>query len=245
MKKAQVSEPQLSVAAFSQRCKTLAVQFGSAVGLRSGEVAFAPEISSTVAVMTLGGRASEMISRNRGSSHRVVPLASIQEDILIWTGYRESWQKLGSEQNFRFVEAGFTLHVGRQGELSKPQIMRSEWVGRRSRAFVELAGHPHWQLDVLETARAKEPSTPARFTDVESASPVKEFGDMPTPANGSNLLLGLTVENMHLASSAQWWRLSGSDAAHVPETVSDLDRWILACTVYLRQEASRCRVIPA
>jgi hypothetical protein len=192
--------------------------------------------------MTLGGRASEMIARNRGRPHRVLPLALLNDDVWMWTGYREGWLKQGSEQNFRFVDAGFTLHIGRPGELTKPQILRSEWVGRRSRAFVEQAGHPHWQLDVLESARAGvSPPQLVRFGEPVERQPAIEFAGVK-PTEPTDLLLGLTVENMHLASAAPWWRLSGADVAHLPETVADLDRWILGCIAYLRQEAVRCRV---
>lgn len=240
--KAEAPEPHLSVAAFSHRCKRLAVEFGGAIGLPTGDLAFAPDINSTAAIMTLGGRASEMITRNRGKSHRVVPLAALSDDVFIWTGYREAWQKQGSEQNFRFVEGGFTLHLGRQGEVTKPQVLRSEWVGRRSRAFIDSAGHPHWQLDVLESARATVPTAPARFGDPSAPQPVVEFDSAAISVDGPDLLMGLTVENMHLASAALWWRLPGANLAHLPETVAELDRWILGCVAYLRQEAARCKI---
>ncbi len=243
--KTEAPEPQLSLAAFSQRCKRLAVEFGGAIGLPTGDLAFAPEINSTTATMTLGGRASEMITRNRGRSHRVVPLTALSDDVFIWTGYREAWQKQGSEQNLRFVEGGFTLHLGRQGEVTKPQILRSEWVGRRSRAFVDMAGHPHWQLDVLESARSTVPNVPARFGDLDAPRPVVDFNSAAISADGPDFLLGLTVENMHLASAALWWRPPGANVAHLPETVAELDRWILGCVAYLRQEAARCRVVPS
>lgn len=243
LSKAEAPEPHLSVTAFSQRCKSLAVKFGVAIGLTTGDLAFAPDINSTTASMTLSGRASEMITRNRGRSHRVVPLVALSEDVFIWTGYREAWQKQGSEQNFRFVEAGFTLHLGRQGEVTKPQILRSEWVGRRSRAFIDMAGHPHWQLDVLESARSIVPTVPTRFGDPAAPQPVIEFDSAATSVDGSNLLMGLTVENMHLASAALWWRLPGADVAHLPETVAELDRWILGCVTYLHQEAARCKIV--
>lgn len=240
--KAEASEPQLSVAAFSQRCKRLAVEFGRAIGLPTGDLAFAPDINSTAALMTLGGRASEMITRNRGRSHRVVPLAALSDDVFIWTGYRETWQKQGLEKNFRFVEGGLTLHLGRQGEVTKPQILRSEWVGRRSRAFVDSAGHPHWQLDVLESARANVSAAPIRFDNSAAPQPVLEFDRATAAIDGSDLLMSLTVENMHLASAALWWRLPEVKVAHLPETVAELDRWLLGCIVYLRQEAARCKV---
>jgi hypothetical protein len=233
----------LSASAFIQRCKTLAVRFGESVGLATGELAFAPEISSTAALMTLAGRASEMIARNRGRTHRVVPLCPVTDDVLVWTGYRECWRKQGAEQNFRFVEGGFTLHIGRQGEVSKPQILRSEWIGRRSGAFINQAGHPHWQLDVLESARVDVPKAPARFDDPATPRTALEFSSEPAPVVDDNLLLGLTVERMHLASAALWWRVPSVPVAHLPETVGDLDRWILGCVAYLRQEAARCAIV--
>ena len=240
---AEPREPNLSVGAFSQRSKTLAVCFGAAIGLSTGELAFAPEISGGAATMTLAGRASETIARNRGKTHRVVPIAHLNDEVWIWTGYRESWLKKGSEQNFRFVDAGFTLHIGRRGELSKPQILRSEWVGRRSRAFVELAGHPHWQFDALESARTSAPVLlPVRFGEPAERQPATEFSG-GEPVEPSGLLLGLTVENMHLASAAFWWQSSSANVAHLPESVEDLDRWILGCIAYLRQEAGRCKIV--
>jgi hypothetical protein len=237
---AETKEPSLSVRAFEQRARSLAVSFGNAIGLRAGQIVFAPDISSTVAIMTIAGRDSETITRNRGKTHRVVPIFSISDDVAIWTGYRETWLKEGSEQSFRFADAGFTLHVGRLGELAKPQILRSEWVGRRSRAFVELAGHPHWQLDILESAREARPKT-VRFGDLAEQPAMKEFVGKDS-VEPSELLSGLTVENMHLASAALWWRSSAAAVAHTPVSVKELDLWIIGCISYLRQEASRCEI---
>ena len=187
--KAEQVEPTLSTLAFTQRCKALAVRFGQVLGQATGEVAFAPDISSTAAMMSLGGRASEIIARNRGKPHRVLPLCPIVGDVLAWIGYRECWQKLGAEQSFRFFEGGFTLHVGRQGELDKPQILRSEWIGRRSNVFVNEAGHPHWQLDVLESARERPPKPPIRFEGITAPSAAVEFGAIAAPAVGENCFL--------------------------------------------------------
>ena len=244
--KADTSEPNQSVAAFSQRCKALAVKFAAAIDLPRGDVAFAPEFTSTTAAMTLNGRASEVIERNRGLSHPVVPIALLRDDIWIWTGYREAWLKQGAELNFRFVDAGFTLHVGRRGEVNKPQLLRSEWVGRRSRAFVERAGHPHWQLDALESARKNSRgSTVARFGETPAPAEVAEFDSSAAAGSADdirNLLIGFTIEDMHLASAALWWRPSGAEVVHLPQTVGELDRWILGCVTYLRQEAARCRI---
>lgn len=193
--------------------------------------------------MTLAGRAREMTGRNQGRAHRVVPLVAVTDDVLMWAGYRERWQKQGGEQNLRFVEGGFTLHLGRPGELAKPQLLRSEWVGRRSRAFVDLAGHPHWQLDVLESARVTTPVVPACFDDPAAPRTPIDFDSGLAPAAGPDLLLGLTIENMHLASAALWWRVPGASITHLPGSVAELDRWILGCVAYLRQESGRCKIV--
>lgn len=240
--KNEASEPSLSASRFNQRCGSLAASFADTVGLQIGEIAFAPEISNTSATMSLCGRASETISRNRGSAHPVVPLATLSDEVSLWVGYKESWEKYGNLQNFRFVEGGFTLHVGRPGELEKPQVLRNEWVGRRSRAFVDKAGHPHWQLDALESIRTSTPKPEVRFGDLASSSAVREFTSEIEPPDVTSLLLSLTIEKMHLASAAHWWRPPEVSVAHVPETVTELDRWVIGCVSYMRQEALRCRI---
>lgn len=103
------------------------------------------------------------------------------------------------------------------------------------------AGHPHWQLDVLESAR-QAVVEPARFAEA-AAHPV-EFGSASAEeAFGESLLFGLTVERMHLASAALWWRKPSLPVAYPPESVADLDRWILGCVTYLRQEVQRCVIV--
>lgn len=207
--------------------------------MSAGEVLLAPDLSNEIAAVSLGGRASEIIERNRGGRHRVLPLCMVSSDVLAWTGYRERWEKRGHELNFRFVECGFTLHVGRVGEIEKPQIMRSEWVGPRSRSFVENVGHPHWQMDVLESARAQLWVEPVTFAEVPpSPAEFKAPDSFPI-----DLLRRLTLERMHLASSTTWWRHPPQPIAHMPTNVADLDRWILGCISYLRQEIGRCAIV--
>ena len=222
---------------------TLAKQLSDTLGFAKGEIALLPEIRGLAAVMTLGGRASEAIARNRGKSHNVVPLCAVTEDVFAWSGYRELWQKESADKNFRFVEGGFTLHIGRQGELAKPQILRSEWVGRRNGAFGNQAGHPHWQLDVLESARTRPRETTARFDDTIDERAAVDFGGEPRPMSGEDLIFGLTIERVHLASAALWWKQPSIPVAHPAETVADLDRWVLGCVSYLRQELGRCAIV--
>lgn len=238
--KTEATEPRLSVRAFEQRCRTLAVRFGEALNQPIGQVFFDPEVREAVAIMSLRGRGSEVVARNRGAAHWVFPFYTLSHDVRAWIGFRERWTQNSGEQNYRFEEGGFTLHVGREGELAKPQVLRSEWVGRRSTSFGNQAGHPHWQLDILETARDRMPAAPARFDGLEGpASPV-EFRQAPPV----DVLLGLTIERMHLASAAPWWRLPMVPIATAPADVAELDRWILGCISYLRQEVQRCEIVP-
>jgi hypothetical protein len=84
--------------------------------------------------------------------------------------------------------------------------------------------------------------SPVRFGDAAEPQTSLEFSSTD-PIEPPNMLLGLTVENMHLASAARWWRTSDSQVAHAPQTVVDLDHWIIGCVSYLRREAGRCKVI--
>jgi len=236
-------EPNLSVSAFEQRCKSLAIRFGAVLEIARGEVAFLHEIRNADAVMNIGGRASEVISRNRGRDHRVVPLCCVSQDIFAWTSYREHWKKNTTEQNFRFIEGGFTLHVGRIGERIKPQILRNEWVGPRGNGFTNNAGHPHWQFDALESLRNTEQFPRARFGEADSPARAQEFGEQPKLNEYEELPTGVTIERMHLASAANWWREPNVTIAHVPETVPEIDLWVLGCAAYMRQEVQRCEII--
>ena len=175
MSKADTVEPKLTVAAFSQRSKALADKFSDILGVTKGQVFFTSQTTDTDATLDLNGRISEFIERNRGPKHRVIPLCQLAVGIFAWVGFRERWQRIEDTRSYRFIEGGFTIHVGRQGELSKPQIMRGEWAGRRSKTFGEGIGHPHWQLDVLETVRAHSADMPARFESGEM--PATEFGN--------------------------------------------------------------------
>ena len=238
MPRTEEGEAVLSIAGLTQRCRTLAAAIGTTLGLPGGEVSLASDVTGNGATMSLGGRASEVISRNRGRPHRVLPLCAISGDVFGWVGYREGWDKRGGEQMFRFMEGGFTLHIGRAGEIEKPQVMRSEWVGPRSRSFEEHAGHPHWQMDALESSRNRPRSVPAVFGE-EPSGPIEFEETTPTPAD---LLRRLTLERVHLASAATWWRQGPQAIAHAPASVADLDRWVLGCLSYLRQEMGRCQI---
>jgi hypothetical protein len=237
------AEPSLSVTEFEVRCKRLAADFSKALKFQTGDIFFSPEVTSAVALMSLGGRASEVIARNQGQSHRVVPLCKLAEEVHIWIGFRERWTRNAGDKKYSFEDGGFTLHLGREGEISKPQILRSEWVGCRSSSFANRAGHPHWQLDVLETARSHTSPARSHFSASEKTADLAEFEPAPPTVTPKDILLGLTIERMHLASAAQWWRHPALPIANAPSNVQDLDRWILGCLNYMRQEIQRCIIV--
>jgi hypothetical protein len=216
------------------------VSFSKVLGLDTGSVAFDPVISAADASMSLVGRATEVVERNRGTRHHVVPLCTLAPDVVAWVGYREAWVKPISERNFRYVDGGFTLHVGRAGYLEKPQILRSEWSGSRSKSFLNLAGHPHWQLDALESARINRAE---RLSFGKPMPITKQFEATPETDATQRMLLGLTIERLHLASAAAWWREPVALVANSPATVADIDRWMLGCVAYLKQEAARCAIL--
>ena len=199
-------------------------------------------MSDVVALISLGGRASEVIERNTGTKQRVVKLCPISDELYAWVGFREQWQRMGSQRNFAFVSGGFSIHVGRPGEVNKPQVMRSEWMSRHSSVANGDVGQPHWHIDILETARNSMDDTPARFDAKEDLEVVREFRFENDAPRYEDLFLGITIERMHLASAAQWWQGQDATISHSPTTVSELDQWIFGCMAYIRQEMYRCQV---
>ena len=59
----------------------------------------------------------------------------------------------------------------------------------------------------------------------------------------ADILGGLTLERMHLASAAHWWLEQGHGVVHAPRSVAELDRWLFNTLSFLRHEASRCVIL--
>ena len=194
MRKSKGSEAALPVGGLDQRCATLTSKFHSALGYQAEPISFVSEIVSTEAIISLGGRASELIERNVGKNHRVVQLCSLSHDLFGWVGFRERWQRSERQKNLRFLDAGFTIHVGKQGEVSKPQIMRSEWVGQRSQNNNDRVGHPHWQIDLLQTVRTRLQRSQPTFTANSQANRTAEFGAVEQLLEADDPLLTVAVE---------------------------------------------------
>ena len=240
LRKRDVSEPILPFTNVKSRCLTLASKFTDILKEPTGYIFCDTATVNDETTISLGSRAGEVIERNAGQSHRVVQLCSLSIDVFAWVGFRERWRRDGKERSLRFVDAGFTLHVGRQGDLIKPQILRSEWVGMRGRHFHDHIGHPHWQIDIMDTARRRWMEEVLVFGDSPQRRPNGTFGVDHKPELVDQLLLMVPVEKMHLASFAPWWQKGTVTVANAPANVSELDRWIVGCISYLRQEVERC-----
>lgn len=195
----------------------------------------------------LTGAAIERVERNRGTAS-VAQLLPLPGDLFAWLGYQEIWD-LKSGRIFAFRQAGLTVHVGELSDPVKPQLFRLEWPGLRDwdRSGIGFqsrgAGHPHWQIDVLESLHAR----PDRATfDPEPSEEVEDFDVEITPQPPSDRIRALTIEKMHLASAAPWWLSNsaefGQHHLNAPHSQEDLMRWLTSAIAYIKQELSRCTI---
>ena len=187
----------------------------------------------------------ERIDRNRGGQSSVAPVIALDGELFAWIGYYEAWRSVRGTLPFAFRDLSLTVHIGRQGDPVKPQIFRSEWAGVSDWGGGEIgfqaagAGHPHWQIDALESLAAF--AEPAQF-EPDPAEDIAIFGgDAPAP---EELLRSVTIERMHFASAADWWVpiAKGGTPRHMnaPRELDDLTLWAVNCVEYLRQELGRC-----
>ena len=240
MPRSKSGEPTLSIVALESRCSTLASKIARALGISSDKVYCTSETANAQAVIGLAGRSSELIERNAGQKHRVIQLCRLSDDVFAWVGFRERWQRIGRERHMRFLDVGFTIHVGREGELIKPQIFRSEWVGVGGRNGRDQVGHPHWQIDIVDTVRRKRQEDKVGFGGASKVYPRSGFDNNGKLDQSENFLLSVPIEKIHFASAAPWWEKGEVMVANAPNDIPALDRWIVGCISYLRQEVARC-----
>ncbi len=194
----------------------------------------------------LRGADVERIDRNRGLAS-VVPVVQLPDDLAAWLGYQEVWDLESGRLPYVFRQASLTVHVGEVGDSVKPQLLRLEWPGLRDwdRSGVSFqspgAGHPHWQLDLLESLAALR--EPVEFKP-DGADDVQDFDALIAAPTLADRLSRLTVERMHLASAAPWWAVQpgpyGAHHLNAPVSQDELTRWFAASVAYLAQELSRC-----
>ena len=198
----------------------------------------------------LRGVGVERIDRNRGLAS-VVPLVELPEELSAWLGYQEVWDLDTGRAPYAFRQASLTVHVGEIGDPVKPQLLRLEWPGlrdwdRRGVGFQSPgAGHPHWQLDLLESLAAIR--EPAVF-EPDRVEVLEDFDLLTAAPSLSDRLTRLTIERMHLASAAPWWAahpgVYGLHHLNAPANQDDLTRWFAASVAYVAQEVARCTLRP-
>jgi len=195
------------------------------------------------------GSACERVTRNRGGASFVAPISVLRDDFCAWLGLQEVWDVGGGQRPYAFKQLGLTVHFGSNGDPIKPQVFRSEWVGVRDWDGTGInfqspgAGHPHWQIDVMESMRIA--TRPVAFHP--ASDQVEEFRDEATSVD--TLVRSITIESMHFASAALWWTLPLADGlplhVNAPADDADLTRWLESSLAYIKQELERCRVRPS
>lgn len=232
-------------AQLDQRWAKIGTILNSGMDRSAREIHVDPDYQAGGVWTGLRGRGVERIDRNHGTAS-VARLLPLPDDLFAWLDYKEIWDLEGG-RTFVFRQAGLTVHVGEVGDPVKPQLFRLEWPGLRDwdRSGIGFqssgAGHPHWQIDVLESLHDQRDST--RF-DPEIGEEIENFDTEVITPTLSDRIRALTFEKMHLASAAPWWLNRSAEFGlhhlNAPANQEDLLRWLTAALVYIKQELSRC-----
>jgi hypothetical protein len=231
--------------ALEQRWLSLSSQLGSMLGFNSQQLRIDSEAQAEAVWAGLQGSACERVNRNRGGAARVAPLQALQKDLFAWLGLQEVWDVGVGPRPFVFRQLSLTVHFGYVGDPIKPQALRLEWPGVRDWHGAGLsfqtpgAGHPHWQIDILESLAEQKNVDFAVSTET-----VEDFGAEQLTPDLNDLLRSISIEKMHLPSAARWWLPATSVAQghhmNVPPDLAGLTRWLSQSIPYMQQELKRC-----
>jgi hypothetical protein len=200
------------------------------------------------------GSACETVQRQRGPATPVAPISDIgKSGLKSWLGFQEVWDAQQGGQRFSFRYLSLTVHFGYDGDPVKPQVFRAEWSGIKDWTGAGMsfqspgAGQPHWQFDLAETLR--RPLEQGRGSLNRLSGETDEVEEFPPTRQTPDVLSAvraLTLERMHFASAAHWWRprdmSQTSEHMNAPSDESGLSRWALQCIAYIRQELVRCEI---
>ncbi len=242
-----LAELRTTKGALDQRWRELTAQLGSMLGQNAQKVRIDAEAQSDRVWAGLQGSACERVTRNRGGAASVAPLCTLPRNLVAWLGLQEVWDIRAGPRPYVFRQLGLTIHFGYTGDPVKPQVFRLEWPGVRDWTGAGLAfqtpgaGHPHWQIDILQSL-AEE--TRAESFTVAPTEIIEDFGSEPSTPELDELLRSITLENMHLASAARWWMPSTSCQSgqhmNAPPDLAGLTRWVAESVSYVKQELGRC-----
>jgi hypothetical protein len=110
-----------------------------------------------------------------------------------------------------------------------------------------VAGHPHWQFDVLESLSSDKAEENANEllellradNEGEDVEPTEFMpaGDQPIIAD---IVSAQKLSRLHFASAASWWRSAPHNAhAHSPQRAEETAVWLERTIAYTKEELER------
>jgi hypothetical protein len=243
-------EVRISASGIERRCILLTEELRTQFQLAPDDLVVRSDVAGDIITASFFGRACEPARRERGRLANVVPLATIRRGSLkFWLSFQEAWENI-SGNLYSFHHVSLTVYLGYEGELSKPQVFRSEWPGIRRWAGEQVgfqspgAGHPHWQFDALQSTKDNDSKNKeTSFARLVGSDSTTEFS--PSTINEDVLIAArqVSLEKIHFASAAPWWKNEEAGRElhmNAPENAESIFRWILASVTYIRQEIKRC-----
>lgn len=234
-----------------RRWQTLTRLIGEELGLSRRSIQVQGDYVSTGVWAGLVGSSCERIQRDRGGPAFVAPLTTLQEGLLAWLGIYETWDSAGRRYKFRHLS--LAIHFGFEGDPVKPQVFRSEWAGFQAAGDLSSefetgdVANPHWQIDLGYLVRSyfRQSESDNRREFLEDK--VENFDDSVKNRSVTELILSATLERLHFASVAPWWRQRDQDHkpvyVNVPGDEQSLSRWMVGCIAYLKEELDRCEIV--
>jgi hypothetical protein len=218
---------------------TLANQLAAELDQRSHGIVIKADPIETAIVARVAGGSTRLATRLPGQRVTVVPLREISTRWDAWIGYREVWESAKLKQ-YSFSSADITIFLSPHSAEAFQQILRAEWVGLTEDDLGDWifrpsdAGHPHWQVDIVDCIRTDREVATA-LSLLKETSP-REFepegfssGSIPPPY--------LNLGRMHLAASMRPW--SDLEIAHGPACLADVRGWVVHATRILGRELAR------
>ncbi|MED5546009.1 MAG: hypothetical protein VYD90_12220 [Pseudomonadota bacterium] len=207
----------------------------------------------TKIVAGLTGGGLEVANRNRGgNSVRMAPLLHLRDGLWAFLGYQEEWSRMPDKRSkaLFFRSSSIGIHFGYRNMDPKPQIFRAEWAGFDFKGGTYrfqggLAGHPHWQFDVLESllsdATIDKAADLAELLRAEAGGrPPPEFSPQGlglADTDVHNVISSRKIASIHFASAAMWW--NDATHAHAPKNVQNIRDWLKRSLDYIVQELDR------
>ena len=170
-----------------------------------------------------------------------------------WHGWESMRLGRGAMKGYMFRHLSLTIHFGFQRDSVKPQVFRSEWesVQAANGSNVKFASgdvaNPHWQFDLGLLIRSHLEEMKVSRGNEFPDDLVEDFENTITNGNVTELILSATLERLHFASAAPWWKAQEFEEKSVyvnaPSDEQTLSRWMVGCIAYLKKELDLCVIV--